>query len=197
MFTGIIEEIGQARAAGDRLEIHAPKICQETKLGDSVAVNGVCLTVADIQASSLFFDAMRLTLRDTALGDLKSGAAVNLERALRADSRLGGHFVSGHVDEAGLVESFDGNILRVKVNSKKFLAPKGSITVNGVSLTIQDVQDSSFSVSLVAHTLRSTTLESLRAGDRVNIEYDLLIRYLQRLLAAENQPPRLRSIYKQ
>ncbi|MDR1452409.1 MAG: riboflavin synthase [Candidatus Margulisbacteria bacterium] len=196
MFTGIIEEIGQTRAAGDRLEIQAPRIAPETRLGDSVAVNGVCLTVAEIKGSGLYFDAMRLTLRDTALSDLKSGAAVNLERALRADSRLGGHFVSGHVDEAGLVESFDGNILRVKVSDKKFLASKGSITVNGVSLTIQDVQDSVFSVSLVAHTLRSTTLGILRAGDRVNIEYDLLMRYLQRLLTAENPPPGLRSIYK-
>jgi riboflavin synthase len=196
MFTGIIEEIGQARAAGDRLEIHAPKICQDVKLGDSVAVNGVCLTAAEIKADSLFFDAMPLTWRDTALGDLRSGAAVNLERALRADSRLGGHFVSGHVDEAGLVESFDGNILRVKVRGQKFLAPKGSIAVNGVSLTIQDVQGAVFSVGLVAHTLRSTTLGFLRAGDRVNIEYDLLMRYLQRLLTAENTPAGLRSIYK-
>ncbi|MDR2429000.1 MAG: riboflavin synthase [Candidatus Margulisbacteria bacterium] len=196
MFTGIIEEIGQVRAAGDRLEIHAPKICQDARPGDSVAVNGVCLTAAEIKADSLFFDAMRLTLRDTALGDLKSGAAVNLERALRADSRLGGHFVSGHVDEAGQVESLAENILRVKVNDKKFLALKGSLTVNGVSLTIQAVQDNSFSVSLVAHTLQSTTLGLLRVGDRVNIEYDLLMRYLQRLLTAENPPQRLRSIYK-
>jgi riboflavin synthase len=139
---------------------------------------------------------MRLTLRDTALGDLKSGAAVNLERALRADSRLGGHFVSGHVDEAGQVESLAENILRVKVSDKKFLAPKGSLAVNGVSLTIQDVRDNSFSVGLVAHTLQSTTLGLLRAGDRVNIEYDLLMRYLQRLLTVDNSPQRLRSVYK-
>ncbi|MDR1114026.1 MAG: riboflavin synthase [Candidatus Margulisbacteria bacterium] len=197
MFTGIIEEIGQARAVGERLEIHAPQICQDVKLGDSVAVNGVCLTVADIKENSLFFDTMQLTLRDTALGNLKSGAAVNLERALRADSRLGGHFVSGHVDEAGLVEALDANILRVRVSDKKFLAPKGSITINGVSLTIQDVRDNAFSIGLVAHTLQSTTLGLLRTGDRVNIEYDLLMRYLQTLLAAENQPQRLRSMYKQ
>ncbi|MDR1323566.1 MAG: riboflavin synthase [Candidatus Margulisbacteria bacterium] len=196
MFTGIIEEIGQARAVGERLEIHAPQICQDVKLGDSVAVNGVCLTVADIKENNLFFDTMQLTLRDTALGNLKSGAAVNLERALRADSRLGGHFVSGHVDEAGLVEALDANILRVRVSDKKFLASKGSITINGVSLTIQDVRDNTFSIGLVAHTLQSTTLGLLRAGDRVNIEYDLLMRYLQTLLAAENQPQRLRSIYK-
>jgi riboflavin synthase len=196
MFTGIIEEIGQVRAAGSRLEIHAPQICRDVKLGDSVAVNGVCLTVADLKKNSLFFDTMQLTLRDTTLGNLKSGAAVNLERALRADSRLGGHFVSGHVDEAGLIEALDANILRIKVSDKKFLAPKGSIAVNGVSLTIQDVRDDVFSIGLVAHTLQSTTLGLLRAGDRVNIEYDLLIRYLQTLLAAENQPQRLRSIYK-
>ncbi|GBR73991.1 riboflavin synthase alpha chain [Candidatus Termititenax aidoneus] len=197
MFTGIIEEIGQVRSAGDRLEIHAPQICREVRLGDSVAVNGVCLTAADSKENSLFFDTMQLTLRDTALGSLKPGAAVNLERALRADSRLGGHFVSGHVDEAGLVEALDANILRVRVSDKKFLAPKGSITINGVSLTIQDVRGDAFSIGLVAHTLQSTTLGLLRAGDRVNIEYDLLLRYLQTLLAAEDQPPRLRSIYKQ
>jgi riboflavin synthase len=139
---------------------------------------------------------MQLTLRDTALSNLKSGAAVNLERALRADSRLGGHFVSGHVDEAGLVESFDNNILRVKVSDKKFLTPKGSITINGVSLTVQDVRDNAFSIGLVAHTLQSTTLGFLHVGDKVNIEYDLLMRYLQTLLATENQPQRLRSIYK-
>jgi riboflavin synthase len=196
MFTGIIEEIGQVRAAGDRLEIHAPQICQDVKLGDSVAVSGVCLTVADIKESNLFFDMMQLTLRDTALDNLQSGAAVNLERALRADSRLGGHFVSGHVDESGLVEALDANILRVKVSDKKFLAPKGSIAIDGVSLTIQDVRDDIFSIGLVAHTLKSTTLGLLRSGDRVNIEYDLLMRYLQTLLAAENQPQRLRSIYK-
>ncbi|GBR75882.1 riboflavin synthase alpha chain [Candidatus Termititenax persephonae] len=182
MFTGIIEEIGRVAAVGQRLEIAAPKIGQDTRLGDSVAVNGTCLTVAEIKNAILVFDTMPLTLRDTLLGGLRAGDNVNLERALRADGRLGGHFVSGHVDEAGLVESWADNLLRVKVTEQKMLAPKGSITLNGVSLTIQDVAGCVFTVSLVKHTLRTTTLGSLRAGDKINVEYDLLLRYLQNLI---------------
>ncbi|GBR77526.1 riboflavin synthase alpha chain [Candidatus Termititenax dinenymphae] len=185
MFTGIIEEIGRIKTSDKRLEILAPEIAGDTKLGDSVAVNGVCLTVAAKEKDKLFFDVMELTLQDTMLGSLQDGAAVNLERALRSDGRFGGHFVSGHVDEAGLVQKVNANILQIKISNKTLIAVKGSVTVNGVSLTVQSVEENLFTVSLVPHTLQTTTLGSLRTGDSVNIEYDLLLRYLQNLIMTE------------
>ena len=195
MFTGIIEAIGKVKSAGQRLEITAPFGC-EVKPGDSVAVNGVCLTAAEIKDDALRFDVMPLTLRDTMLGGLRAGAAVNLERAMRADGRFGGHFVSGHVDEAGRVESFTENILRIKVDDDKLISQKGSIAVNGVSLTVQDVRDNIFAVSLVQHTLQTTTLGGLRAGDRVNIEYDLLLRYLQNLIMTDKPKTNLKRFLR-
>jgi len=193
MFTGIVETIGKIKsAAGGSLEITAG--FDAVKLGDSVAVNGVCLTVSAMQGGDLSFDIMPVTLQDTVLGALRSGDTVNLERAMPADGRFGGHFVSGHIDETGVVEKINkddtGFVLQIKISqeNKRFLVPKGSIAINGVSLTIQSVQENSFTVSLVEHTRKITTLSGLQNGNKVNIEYDLLIRYLQNLLPAESRP---------
>ena len=190
MFTGIVETIGKIKTAADRSLVISADLAT-VKLGDSIAVNGVCLTVSAIQDSDLFFEVMPMTLRDTALGSLRSGDPVNLERAMPADGRFGGHFVSGHVDETGEVEQVSkdesGYILQIKAGNKHFLVPKGSISIDGVSLTIQSVEENSFKVSLVEHTRNITTLSGLRAGRRVNIEYDLLLRYLQNLLPANER----------
>lgn len=183
MFTGLVEDIGlvQKLTAG-QLSIRTN--LTGIKLGDSIAVNGACLTVKKITDDVLDFELLEYTRRDTALAELAFGARVNLERALPADGRFGGHLVSGHIDEAGIVENIAADSLTIKVcpESKIYLAAKGSIAVNGVSLTIQAVKDSSFTVGLIEHTLKNTMLKDLRAGDSVNIEYDLLIRYLQNLL---------------
>ena len=200
MFTGIIEDIGTVQqAAVSRLEIRSA--LTGVQIGDSIAVNGTCLTTAALGEGSLFFDLMPRTAQDTGLAGLRSGDRVNLERALPVNGRLGGHIVSGHVDESAVVDSVtadtDGYILRVKVSPKNkiFLAPKGSIAVNGVSLTIQSAQEDWFTVSLVGHTLDSTTLAELSAGQYVNIEYDLLIRYLRNLLPAAEQPSLRRYLF--
>jgi riboflavin synthase len=171
-----------------RLSVAAPAITAGVRVGDSIAVNGGCLTVVEVQDGRLAFEAVRETLERTNLGGLRAGSRVNLERALRADSRLDGHIVQGHVDEAGRVRALrrsGSDVALVIACSRAFadwLVPKGSVAVDGVALTLVKVGDEDFEVALIPHTLAVTTLASLREGDLVNLEADVLGKYVKRYL---------------
>jgi riboflavin synthase len=197
VFTGIVEAVGRVVAiepAGEkaRLRIEAPHVAEGAPLGASIAVNGVCLTVVEATAQQVAFEAVRETLDRTSLGGLRPGARVNLERALRADGRLDGHIVQGHVDGTGRVRALEraGDDVRLAVDCPAELArqlvPKGSIAIDGVSLTLVHVSDTGFDVALIPHTLAETNLGDRRPGDRVNLEADVLgkyvLRYLERVL---------------
>lgn len=193
MFTGIIETIGtiQSIHRGARsitLRIVAPDILEGTQVGDSISTNGVCLTVTSIAHGTFTADAMPETMQHTALGNLQSGSRVNLERALRLDSRLGGHIVTGHIDGTGTLAALtrDDNAIRLTVSTTpeitRYIIPKGSVALDGVSLTVTEVSASSFGVSIIPHTQGVTTLTSLRPGDAVNIENDLMAKYIEKFL---------------
>ena len=197
MFTGIVEAVGrvvaiEAQGEKTRLRIEAPRVAEGALLGASIAVNGACLTVTEASAGQLAFEAVRETLDRSALCDLQPGSRVNLERALRADGRLDGHIVQGHVDGTGRVRALErrGDDVRLAVECPAELAtqlvPKGSIAIDGVSLTLVGVSDTGFDVALIPHTLAETNLGDRRPGDRVNLEADVLgkyvLRYLERIL---------------
>ena len=195
MFTGIIEETGTvrsitSRSAGTALCIRAEKVLEGTAVGDSIAVNGVCLTVTSLSDGAFTADVMPETVRLTSLARLFPGAKVNLERAMSPSGRLGGHIVSGHVDGCGRVDAIvpDGIANRVTISLEapllKYIARKGSVTLDGVSLTVVAADDRSFAVSLIPQTRSATTLGELRTGSIVNVEVDLLARYIERLLTA-------------
>lgn len=216
MFTGIVEELGIVRSlakteAGARLTVESKTCASDIKKGDSISINGCCLTVAGVRgnlyppprwgegkdegAKFLSFDISSETLDRTLLGRLKTQDRVNLERSLRADSRLGGHFVTGHIDTAGkivLKERQDG-FIRIKIEIPEpfmvFLVEKGSIAVDGISLTINSVSDKSFTVLLIPHTLAVTGLAGKRAGDYVNIETDILAKYAQSFINRPSKKP--------
>ncbi len=200
MFTGIVQDIGtvqalEARGGDVRLVIAAGQLdLSRVRVGDSICVQGCCLTATAVQARSFAADVSRETLALTTLGDLQPGAAVNLEPALRAGDALGGHLVSGHVDGVAQVLelSEDARSVRLSIGVPpplaRYLAPKGSVAVDGVSLTINAVQPASFGVNIIPHTQSSTTLGALRVGARVNLEVDQLARYLARLLAMPATP---------
>jgi riboflavin synthase len=193
MFTGIVEAVGAVvRVAHERgvvaLEISAREICEGVALGDSIAIDGCCLTVTRTGAQALVFDAVPETLRRTALGERGVGARVNLERAMRADARFGGHIVQGHVDGTGRVERIDraGADVLVRIGCSELadqIVAKGSITVDGVSLTVAERDEAGFSVALIPHTLAVTTLGERMPGDRVNLELDVLGKYVAAYLA--------------
>jgi riboflavin synthase len=197
MFTGIIEAVGKVAAkqpkGGDRrLHIAAGKPdLQDVKLGDSIAVSGVCLTVVDLTGDGFWADVSRETLERSVLGDLVPGATVNLERALTPTTRLGGHLVSGHVDGIGTVTEYyqDGRSWRLRIQAPnqlaRYIAEKGSICVDGVSLTVNSVDGALFDLNIVPHTLQETTMAGYRVGRRVNLEVDIIARYLERLLLGE------------
>ena len=194
MFTGIIEEVGMAREVSPgRLIIGSKKVLEETKPGDSMAINGVCLTVTAITGDSFSVDIMPETLRQTNLGRLHYGDTVNLERALLVGGRLGGHFVQGHVDDTGKVLSItpDGEALIVKFSASskllRYIVNKGFIAVDGVSLTVINPDVFSFSVSLVDYTKNQTTLSKKKPGDMINLEVDILAKYVERLKQGTNQ----------
>lgn len=192
MFTGIIEERGLVRAAGSRLEVVANKVAEDSAPGASVAVNGVCLTVVERRAEGngtvLAFDLSPETLTRTALDSLTPGDPVNLERPVTLVSRLGGHLVQGHVDGVGEIESIEDSppvkVITVKLphGLARYVVEKGSVAVDGVSLTATDVQDGRFGVALVPYTLEATSLGSAEAGDRVNVEVDVVAKYVEGLL---------------
>ena len=192
MFTGLVEEVGRVSRleAGEmsRLSISAGRVAEGTRVGDSVSVNGVCLTVSELDGETLAFHAMPETLRRSALGDLAEGSAVNLERAMSPADRFGGHIVQGHVDGVG-------EVLGVRPEGEaeiwefggpeavlRYVVEKGSICVDGISLTVVSVREGSFTVSILAQTRANTNLEDLETGDRVNLEADVIAKYVERLL---------------
>ena len=194
MFTGIVEEIGTVKSLqAGRLTIAADGVLNGTKLGDSINVNGACLTVTAIGGNTFSIDVMPETLRRTNLGALRPGEGVNLERALAADGRFGGHFVQGHADGAGRVSSVvsEGEALLLKVAAPsdiiRYVVEKGFIAVDGVSLTTTNCDAVSFTVSLVAYTLQHTTLGRKKPGDVANLEVDIIAKYVERLVG-ERKP---------
>jgi len=193
LFTGIIETVGRVAAVegqGEktRLSIEAPAITDALPIGASVAVNGACLTVIAVKGGEVVFEAVRETLDRSSLGDLRRGSRVNLERAMRADGRLDGHIVQGHVDGTGRVRALEqrADDVRLAVDCEPefaaLLVPKGSIAIDGVSLTLVAVEDAGFDVALIPHTLAATNLADRKAGDRVNLEADVLGKYVQKYL---------------
>jgi riboflavin synthase len=193
VFTGLIREVGLVAsvaggAGGIRLEIDAPVTAAAAAPGDSVAVAGVCLTVVAVHGARLAFDVVPETLARTSLGRLEAGRAVDLEPALRAGDALGGHFVQGHVDAVGAIRSSEpeGDGRRLSIDAPpdllRYVVEKGSITVEGVSLTVAAVDATGFTVALVPHTLEVTTIARLGAGDPVNLEVDVLAKYVEKLL---------------
>jgi riboflavin synthase len=193
MFTGIIEEMGTVRAlrrsAGSaRLVLTAARVLQGTAIGDSICVNGVCLTVVEMGNAGFSADVAVETLRVTNLGELAVGAKVNLERALQLSARIGGHLVSGHVDAVGRIREKreEGNgwrmVFTAPENVLRYVIRKGSVAIDGVSLTVADVDPSGFSIAMIPHTAKLTTLGFKSAGDSVNLEADIVGKYIERLL---------------
>jgi riboflavin synthase len=189
MFTGLVREVGTVASMVDgRLTIEAPETARGVQLGDSVAIDGVCLTVVACGDSTLSFDAVPETLGRTALGTLEQGSRVNLEPALRAGDALGGHYVQGHVDGVGAVQSVapegDGRRVRFEAPAEllRYIVEKGSIAVQGTSLTVAAVDDTGFDVALIPHTLQVTTLGALEPDQQVNLETDVLAKYVEKLL---------------
>ena len=194
MFTGLVREVGEVVSVerdggGVRLAVRSPITAADAAVGDSVAISGVCLTVVEAPDGVVVFDAVPETLARTTLELLRPGARVNVEPALRAGDPLGGHYVQGHVDGVGTVRSVDpeGDATRVWFDAPseilRYAVEKGSITVDGTSLTVAALGGDAFAVALVPHTLRATTLGHLEAGDRVNLEVDVLAKYVERLVA--------------
>lgn len=186
MFTGIVEELGRLRSRdGQRFVVEASLVLEDAKIGDSLAHNGCCLTIVEIGEGWYAVDAVDETLRRTNLGDLQVGDPINLERPVRPNDRLGGHIVQGHVDAVGeVVEPAPDLRVRMPKELLRYVVEKGSITVDGCSLTVVDVLDDGFTVALIPHTTEVTTLGRRRAGDRVNLEVDVMAKYAERLIAA-------------
>ena len=197
MFTGIVEELGRVAAIqalpdnAIRITIEGPTVLSDANLGDSICVNGVCLTVAEQNGDQFTADVMSETINRTTIGDLLAGSQVNLERPVTLSTRLGGHLVQGHVDAVGAVsarehsENWDVVTITPPRELLKYVVEKGSITIDGTSLTVSAVTDSTFSVSLIPATLEKTTLGIRQIGDRVNLEVDVLAKYVEKLVAAQ------------
>jgi len=198
VFTGIVEEIGKVKSIKKGtnsaiLEIEARLVLEVTKLGDSIAVNGICLTVTDLTANSFRADVMHETLNRSALKSAKAGMKVNLERAMLAGGRFGGHIVSGHVDGLGKIKSIkkDDNAILYRIEAEgkilKYIVEKGSITIDGISLTVADVTGRDFMISAIPHTVAQTILSEKKVGDYVNLENDIIGKYVEKLMMPEGQ----------
>ncbi|MCD7810917.1 MAG: riboflavin synthase [Ruminococcus sp.] len=198
MFTGIVEEIGTVRAvrqgsSSSFIEIQADKIFEDIHIGDSIAVNGVCLTVTEYSGNVFKADVMNETLRRSSLGGLRSGGHVNLERAMAANGRFGGHIVSGHIDGTGTISKIksDGiaNWYTIAADSAilRYIVEKGSVAIDGISLTVAAVTDADFSVSVIPHTASQTILSEKRAGDIVNLENDIVGKYVEKLIQPKTE----------
>ncbi|CAN5507933.1 riboflavin synthase [soil metagenome] len=199
MFTGLVEEVGEClwlkrTSTSTELTVIAQEVSHDAHLGDSISVDGCCLTVTARRKDQLTFELLDETLDRTNLGKLRSESPVNLERALRADARLGGHFVQGHIDSTVEVISVTtrGSDVRMEfdlpAHFAHYVAWKGSIAINGVSLTVSDLEDSSFAVWLISVTRKKTNLGKIKKGDFVNLEFDVLAKYAERLLTAKRLP---------
>lgn len=196
MFTGIVEETGTVISFASeekawRLVVEAREVVQDLKLGDSVAVNGCCLTVVGIEGPRIAFDLLEESVRLTSIQGIGSGGKVNLERALLPTTRMGGHFVSGHVDGMGVIDAIEPRgqdrffRIRPEDGNIKYIVHKGSITVDGISLTVAEVDADGFAIWLIPHTMEVTNLHTKKAGDRVNLEYDLIAKYVEKLFAPQ------------
>ncbi len=191
MFTGIIEEKGRVSGVdpSGKLRVRASRVLEGTRVGDSIAVSGVCLTVVEVGPGGFAVDVMPETLRSSTLGELRPGATVNLERAMGAAGRFGGHIVNGHVDAVGTVVSLgrerNAVVLRFEAPADvcRYMVPKGSVAVDGISLTVVEARRDWFSVSVIPHTLDQTTLSDARPGARVNIEVDIIAKYVEAFLS--------------
>ncbi|HXX74631.1 MAG TPA: riboflavin synthase [Nitrospiraceae bacterium] len=201
MFTGIVEEMGAVTAvektlAGTRLTILAATVLSDLKIGDSVSINGTCLTVVTKGERNFAVEVSPETLSVTTLGHLTTGAPVNLERAMKLNERIGGHLVAGHVDGVGTIRDRhqEGNAIFFTIEAPheilRYCVVKGSITVDGISLTVNDVTEKGFSVAIIPHTAKVTTLGLKQPGDSVNLESDLIGKYVERLLQERNQLPK-------
>ena len=202
MFTGIVEELGEIvsidrQGVSGSIRIRAKKVLEGTKVGDSIAVNGICLTVTSMQDGMFTADVMAETIRRSSLARAKAGDAVNLERAMAADGRFGGHIVSGHIDGTGTIRSYrrEENAVWVTIETKpeilRLIVEKGSICIDGISLTVAAVMDDAFSVSIIPHTGEETTLLTHELGAAVNLENDVVGKYVERLMhyaGAESEP---------
>ena len=197
MFTGLIEETGtineiQLSQNGAEIKISAKKVFDDLKIGDSISVNGVCQTVTKIQNNIFTIFASKETLSLTTFNNLSKNDEVNLERAMKADSRFGGHIVSGHVEDTGITESIikEGNSIRFSFSASKdilkYIVHKGSVTINGVSLTVCKVDNNNFDVTVIPHTFENTTFKNLKKGDKVNIETDILAKYVESFMIKKN-----------
>ena len=193
MFTGIIEEIGKISSiTKSTITIKSKTVLEDAKLGDSIAVNGVCLTIVDLKKDEFTANISDETFKITNFSELKSGDFVNLERALTLNSRLGGHIVTGHIDTVGeIVSIIDKNEfydLSVKFdkNFENYVVKKGSITINGISLTIAEINNNTVSVAIIPHTFNNTILKTLKSKDSVNIEFDILAKYVEKNLSTKN-----------
>jgi riboflavin synthase len=198
MFTGLVEEIGTIRsiqqgAKSIKLTVSATKIMDDVKLGDSIATNGVCLTVTSFDSKGFSADVMPETMRRSNLGDQKTGSCVNLERALRVGDRLGGHMVSGHIDGVGQLVGFEeeDNAIWVSIAASKeilkYVIEKGSIAIDGISLTVAYVDDKIFKVSIIPLTQEDTTLTSKKVGEKINLECDLTAKYIEKFMFYREQ----------
>ena len=204
MFTGLIEEVGtiQGIRRGQRscvLTIGCRDVLQGSKVGDSIAVNGVCLTVTAMGSGYYTADVMSETMNRSSLGQLTQGARVNLERAMPADGRFGGHIVAGHIDDIGTITSMERDdnavwvTLRTTAAVLRYIVEKGSITIDGISLTVARVDDKSFAVSVIPHTGAETTLLEKKPGDTVNLETDMVGKYVEKLLKSEPEEEKAQS----
>lgn len=202
MFTGIIEETGTVRnikkgANSAVLTIGAASVLNDMKLGDSIAVNGICLTVTSYTSTGFTADVMHETIQRSSLNSLHSGAMVNLERAMPADGRFGGHIVTGHIDGTGVIRWIkrDDNAVWYNIRATpeilRYIVEKGSIAVDGISLTVAKVSDVDFSISVIPHTANHTTLAGKRVGDTVNLENDCVGKYIEKFLGKPAQPTKL------
>ena len=198
MFTGIVEEMGTVvgiskGAKSSRLTLQGELIFSDMHIGDSIAVNGVCLTVTEFTTNTFTVDVMAETLRRSSLGALSKGSKVNMERAMAANGRFGGHIVSGHIDGTGTIESFvqEDNAVWVTIKTSgqilRYIIEKGSITIDGISLTVAYVDTKCFKVSLIPHTASNTTLLQKKAGDIVNLENDVVGKYIDKLMHTEEK----------
>jgi riboflavin synthase len=204
MFTGIIEETGKVQSiTKDKIVIECSKVLENTKLGDSIAVNGVCLTVVELLTKGFTADISPETSKITILHKLKNGDIVNLERAMKADGRFGGHIVSGHVDGLGKIINYEkkDNFFELNIdlptNLAIYIIKKGSITINGISLTIAEIKNNTIKIAIIPHTYENTNLSFLKNGDFVNIEVDILAKYVEKFLSTSDNKSRISLEYLQ
>ncbi len=208
MFTGIIEEIGKIKSFkkdtnGATIEVECSLVLEDAKLGDSIAINGVCQTVIELSSNSFKARVSDETLKVTTFENLKSGDIVNLERALTLNSRLGGHIVSGHVDCKGKftkiekLTDFYNLEFEIPQEQTKYVVHKGSITINGISLTVAEINQNRFKVAIIPHTFENTNLKALNVGDNVNIETDILGKYVEKMLSAKDNNSKISMTFLQ